>query len=93
MDTGGTPEGRAALHDYLVRCEEAVAKVGFTLPDGREFLGWIVEVAGDRVLLMWAPGPYDDHDPGDEWIPLAGIRPGTAARYDTAVRGWVPYPG
>ncbi|MFE7563208.1 hypothetical protein [Kitasatospora sp. NPDC057500] len=92
MNTGLTPEERA-LRDYLARRCEDVAKVGFTCRDGREFLGWIAEVAEDRVLLTWAPGPLDDRDPEDEWLPLAAIRPRTAAHYDTATPGWIPYSG
>ncbi|GAA1400680.1 hypothetical protein GCM10009639_42070 [Kitasatospora putterlickiae] len=92
MNTGLTPEDRA-LRGYFARRWEDVAKVGFTCRDGREFLGWIADVDDDRVLVTWAPGPFDDRDADDEWFPLTAIRPGTAAHYDTTTRVWVPYQG
>ena len=85
------------LRDALERCVAAGDKVGFTFLDGREFLGWIGELDGDRALLMWAPSPMyamstdgAEWNPDDEWVPLTTIDAGTAARHDEASRRWVP---
>ncbi|GAA2262468.1 hypothetical protein GCM10010232_62600 [Streptomyces amakusaensis] len=88
-----------ALHDYFVRCVERSDKVGFSLRDGREFLGWVVEAEEGRILVSWAPGPFDDPvddgdgESGDEWVTYTSIRPGTIGHYDWTVRRWVTMPG
>ena len=86
-----------ALRDALERCVDAGDKVGFTFLDGREFLGWVAEVDGDRALLMWASSPMyamstngAEWNPDDEWVPLSTIDASTAARRDKASQRWVP---
>ncbi|AEV85671.1 hypothetical protein ACWT_4649 [Actinoplanes sp. SE50] len=85
------------LRDALRSCVHTGEKIGFTLLDGRQFLGWAADVDGDRVLLSWAPSPMfamstDDAqwNPDDEWVPLSAIAADTAARYDEASRRWRP---
>jgi hypothetical protein len=90
-----------ALHGYFVRCVARSDKVGFSLRDGREFLGWVVEAEEGRILVSWAPGPFDDPvgdgdgergddgEGGDEWVAFTSIRPGTVGHYDWTVRRWV----
>ncbi|MEU0988273.1 hypothetical protein [Streptomyces sp. NPDC005953] len=87
-----------ALHGYFIRCVERSDKVGFSLRDGREFLGWVVEVEEGRILVSWAPGPFDDpvddgdEESGDEWVPYTSIRPGTIGHRDRTVHRWVTMP-
>ncbi|GGZ28020.1 hypothetical protein GCM10010387_21780 [Streptomyces inusitatus] len=84
-----------SFQSYFARCSERSDKVGFSLRDGREFLGWVVEVEESRILVSWAPGPFDDPvddgdgEDGDEWVAFASIRPGTVGHYDRTVRRWV----
>ncbi|MEU4623304.1 hypothetical protein AB0G04_25450 [Actinoplanes sp. NPDC023801] len=86
-----------ALRDALEQCADAADKVGFTLLDGREFLGWVADLDGERALLMWASSPMHamstngaEWNPDDEWVPLSAIDAGTVARRDKASRRWVP---
>ncbi|WIN00554.1 hypothetical protein ACTOB_004268 [Actinoplanes oblitus] len=88
----------ASLRHALRSCVETGEKLGFTLLDGREFLGWAADVDGDRVLLSWAPSPmYAMSTDGaewnldDEWVRLDAIDAGTVARYDEAARRWMPF--
>ncbi|MFI1828324.1 hypothetical protein ACH41E_18020 [Streptomyces sp. NPDC020412] len=87
-----------ALHDYLTERAARADKVGFTLRDGREFLGWLVEVSADHALLSWAPSPLyaqatggAEWEPEDEWLPLTEIVPTTPAHYSRAAGGWIPF--
>ncbi|BCJ48450.1 hypothetical protein GCM10010168_76240 [Actinoplanes ianthinogenes] len=86
------------LRDALESCVDTGDKVGFTLLDGREFLGWVAGVDGDRVLLSWAPSPMfamstsgTEWNPDDEWVRLSAIDAGTVARYDETSRRWTPF--
>ncbi|MEU9338877.1 hypothetical protein AB0D49_37965 [Streptomyces sp. NPDC048290] len=88
------------LHGYFVRCVARSDKVGFSLRDGREFLGWVTEAQEDRILVSWAPGPFDDPvgdgddgEDGGEWVAFTSIHPGTVGHYDWTVRRWVRMPG
>ncbi|MFE5853445.1 hypothetical protein ACFQ61_09545 [Streptomyces sp. NPDC056500] len=45
-----------ALHAYFVHCVESSDKVGFSLRDGREFLGRVVESGGGPAGSGMAPG-------------------------------------
>lgn len=87
------------MKTFFAGCTDNAAKVGFSLVDGREFLGWIAEVADDRVSVVWAPSPIfmqatsgEKWNPDDEWIPFSAILAGTLAWYDTSARRWVTYP-
>ncbi|WP_173080324.1 hypothetical protein [Phytohabitans rumicis] len=88
-----------AMRTFLVGCMDSAAKVGFSLVDGREFLGWVDEVADDRVFVAWAPNPIymqatggETWSPDDEWIPFSAIRAETLAWYDTSAKRWLTYP-
>ncbi|MFF6972015.1 MULTISPECIES: hypothetical protein [Streptomyces] len=47
-----------SLQEYLVERCERCDRVGFTLHDGREFLGWVTEVTDSLVLLDWPPARW-----------------------------------
>ncbi|MFI9329960.1 hypothetical protein ACIGZJ_20735 [Kitasatospora sp. NPDC052868] len=81
-----------ALREFLDHCLDSAEKVGFSLADGRDFLGWVAEVEDGRILAAWAPSPFAP-EPGEEWLPITAILPGTAARYDRALRRWVEHYG
>ncbi|GGZ60053.1 hypothetical protein GCM10010387_62270 [Streptomyces inusitatus] len=89
-----------SLQEYLVKRCERCDRVGFTLHDGREFLGWVTEVTDSLVLLDWALGPMDLNPPAEqdlldesgEWLSLDAILPGSASHYDRGSRTWVPRP-
>ncbi|MEU9608019.1 hypothetical protein [Streptomyces sp. NPDC048057] len=87
-----------ALREYLTECASRVDKVSFTLRDGREFLGWLVEVSDDHALVTWAPSPFhaqatdgEEWQPDDERIPLTEITPTTPAHYSRAQGSWIPF--
>ncbi|MEU5978721.1 hypothetical protein [Streptomyces sp. NPDC047315] len=88
------------LRDYLTERASRSDKVSFTLRDGREFLGWLVEVSADHALLSWAPSPLyaqatdgAEWEPEDEWLPLTAIVPATPAHYSRAAGSWIPFAG
>jgi hypothetical protein len=88
------------LQVYLLDRYERCDRVGFTLRDGREFLGWVAEVTDSRVLVDWAPSPMDLTpaseaellDESGEWFSLDAIVPGSASHYDRTTRTWIPQP-
>jgi len=70
-------------------------KHDFTLKDGSEFLGWIIEVSDSAVLVMWAPSPLygdDEMSPPDEWIPFTDIVLESLSYWDDQMRTWCRYP-
>lgn len=86
------------LRDALKSCVDTGEKLGFTLLDGREFLGWVTDVDDDRVLLRWAPNPIyamstngAEWNPDDECVQLSAIDADTVARYDETSRRWMPF--
>ncbi len=84
------------LRALLERSADAGDRHAFRLRDGREFLGWIVEVAAEAVLVSWAPSPFyaqatgtTEMSPADEWVQFTEIASGSLARWDDATRQWV----
>lgn len=89
---------RVSLRARFERFADAGDKHAFRLRDGREFLGWIVEVADAAVLVAWAPSPFHaqatgtaEMSPPDEWLALTDIEPGSLAWWDSATRRWVEF--
>ncbi|MFE9773717.1 hypothetical protein ACFYOV_19015 [Streptomyces sp. NPDC005931] len=84
------------LGRVLETCAERGDRIGFTLADGREFLGWVEEVTGTEALVSWAPSPVCFQATGgaswaleDEWVALADIGPESLGVYDESERCWV----
>lgn len=85
-----------SLLALLERSADAGDRHAFEFRDGREFLGWIVEVTDEAVLVSWAPSPFyaqaagtTEMSPADEWVQFTEIVPGSLARWDDGTRQWV----
>ncbi len=85
------------------RTFEQFAEVGekhaFSFRGGGEFLGWVLEVGADAVLVGWAPSPLyaqatgtEEMAPPDHWVPLSEIVPESLAYWDDELRSWCSYP-
>jgi hypothetical protein len=73
-------------------------KHAFQLRSGAEFLGWVMDVGADAVLVAWAPSPFhaqatgtSEMAPPDEWLPFADIEPASLSYWDDATRRWVDF--
>ena len=80
------------------RFAETGEKHAFRLRSGRDFLGWVVEVGEDAVLVSWAPSPFhaqatgtDEWSPPDEWVRFADIDPASLSFWDGTARRWVDF--
>ncbi|GAA4722646.1 hypothetical protein [Phytohabitans rumicis] len=87
---------RPAISAFFAACADRGDKVGFSLIDGREFLGWVYEVSDEQILVLWASNPIyaqahggERWNPDDEWMPLETIRTETVARYDQSRKQWL----
>ena len=81
------------------RFAEVGAKHAFRLRSGREFLGWVVEIREDAVLVSWAPSPFyaqasgtADMSPPNEWVLFADIEPSSLNYWDDEKRRWIEFP-
>ena len=90
---------REAIRNRFEQFADAGEKHAFRLYSGREFLGWVMEVREDAILVMWAPLPFyaqatgtDEMAPPDEWVRFADIEPPSLGYYDGAAHCWVDFP-
>ncbi|MBE1484659.1 hypothetical protein [Plantactinospora soyae] len=86
------------LRAFLVHCMDDDDEVRFTFVDGRTFLGRVLDVTDERVLMGWRFSPIsaqwvEDWTPeqDEEWVPFEAVRPDTLARYDTSAEQWVAH--
>ncbi len=73
-------------------------KHAFRRRDGRDVLGWVMEVGETALLFAHAPSPFyaqatagPDMAPPDEWIAFEEIEPSSLAFYDTHKRRWIDF--
>jgi hypothetical protein len=81
------------------RFVETGEKYAFRLRSGQEFLGWVMEVGEDAILVAWAPSPFyaqatgtEEMSPPDEWVRFADIEPSSLAYWDDAACRWIDFP-
>jgi hypothetical protein len=81
------------------RFVETGEKYAFRLRSGQEFLGWVMEVGEDAILVAWAPSPFcaqatgtEEMSPPDEWVRFADIEPSSLAYWDDAASRWIDFP-
>ncbi|MGV9311184.1 hypothetical protein ACWDR0_03185 [Streptomyces sp. NPDC003691] len=83
-DANRPDDGTEALLRYLATRRDHGDKVGFTLHDGREFLGWVAELHPD-------PAPDPDEEPDEEPDPDRPERPESLTG-PCALLSWAPGP-
>lgn len=84
---------------HFERFADAGEKHSFRLRSGQDFLGWIIEVGEDAVLVAWAPTPFyaqangkDEMSPPDEWVRFAKIDHSSLSYWDHTTCRWVDFP-
>lgn len=91
----------AASRETRLRFErfaEVGVKHAFQLRSGQDFLGWVIEVKEDAILVSWAPSPFyaqgrgtDDMSPPDEWVKFDDIEPTSLGYWDDVTRRWIDF--
>jgi len=84
------------LRAIFERFADTGDKHAFRFRDGRDFLGWVMDVTEDAVLVSWAPSPFyaqatgtAEMSPEDELVRFSDIELGSLAWWDGAARQWV----
>ena len=81
---------------HFQRFVETGVKHAFRLRSGQHFLGWVVEVCDDAILVEWAPCPFYAQATGtgemaspNEWVRLGDIDPSSISFWDDETRRWI----
>ncbi len=83
---------------HLERFANLGERHAFRLRSGGPFLGWVLEVGADAVLVLWAPSPFDeppsgtdDAAPEETWISFDELVPGSLSYWDDQARVWTDF--
>lgn len=82
----------------LERFADCGGKHAFRLCGGHDFLGWVLEVGVDAILVAWAPSPFyaqridtEEMSPPDEWLRFTDIELDSLAYWDEVARRWIDF--